>query len=264
MRENINERCMKFYRMLLKKPLREFQRVSSDVFVGENKIKCAHISKGVPTIVFENGFCSGMSCMKYWDSAFMELSKEFSLFAYDRVDDALSKKNIEDMRTHLEDKTEALRIMLEKKGLKAPYILVGHSLGGLYVQHFAKKYPNEVEGMVLVDAVYPEILTEESVKGSEENIVLDTNIAKMGEVILAMPDFDTKLMFILSATQEEHKKDNPDKVTMINRAIEKQKNYIKLYPFAQQTWIDCGHLIQYEKPESIVITVREMVKVLKK
>lgn len=254
---------MKLLRMLLKKPLREFQRVSSDIFIGENKIKCAHISKGAPTIVFENGFCSGMSCMKYWDSAFMELSKEFSLFAYDRVDDALSKKNIEDMRTHLEDKIEVLRIMLNKKGLKAPYILVGHSLGGLYVQYFAKKYPNEVVGIVLVDAVYPEVWTNESVKDSEENIVLDTNIAKMGEVILAMPNLDTKPMLILSATQEEHKKDNPDKVTMINRAIENQKNYMKLYPFAQQTWIDCGHLIQYEKPESIVLIVQEMVKVSK-
>jgi pimeloyl-ACP methyl ester carboxylesterase len=37
--------------------------------------------------------------------------------------------------------------------VQGPYLLVGHSLGGLNVRLFASKYPDEVEGMVLVDAV---------------------------------------------------------------------------------------------------------------
>lgn len=242
---------MKYYRMLLKKPSREFLRMSSDVFVGEKKIKCAHISNGTPTIVFENGFCSGLSCMKYWDSAFLELSKEYSLFAYDRSDEEIKSQEIEDITIHLEDTMQLLRTLLEEKGLQVPYILVGHSLGGLYMQYFAKKYPDDVAGIVLVDAVYP--------MGFEQDNVLDMNISKIGQAVLRMPSFGEKPMVILSATQEEHRKDKCDKVQMIDESIEHQKAYGKLYPHAKQTWVDCGHLIQYEKPDTIVNAIRTVI-----
>lgn len=244
---------MKHYRMLLKKPSREFLRMCSDVFIADKRIKCAHISNGEPTIVFENGFCSGMSCMKYWDSAFIELSYEYSLFAYDRIDEALAKHAIEDINSYLDDIMKNLRTLLERKGLKAPYVLVGHSLGGLTMQYFAQKYPDDVLGIVLVDAVYP--------KDSEENNVLDSNISKIGQAILELPRIVKKPMSILSATQVEYKKDNLDKVKEIDNSIKLQKEYMKLYPFAKQTWVESGHLIQYEKPDAIVDAVRKITEV---
>lgn len=246
---------MKLHRMLLKKPLREFLRMSSDVFVGEKKIKCAHSSNGLPTVVFENGFCSGMSCMKYWDSAFLELSKEYSLFAYDRIDEEIVRQEIEDIHMHLENTLKVLRMLLEGKKLKAPYVLVGHSLGGLYMQYFAQKYPEDVTAIVLVDAVYPTVSVE-----SEQKNVLDSNIYKIGQAVLNMPRLAEKPMSILSATQEEYKKDNPSKVKMVNESIRLQKEYSKLYPFAKQTWVDSGHLIQYEKSDAIVAALREIMK----
>ncbi len=239
--------------MLLKKPLHDFVRMSSDVFVGEKKIKCAYSANGAPTVVFENGFCSGLSCMKYWDSAFLELSKEYSLFAYDRSDDEIKSQEIEDISSHLEDTIELLRTLLGKKELKAPYVLVGHSLGGLYMQYFAKKYPDEVAGLVLVDAVYP--------NGFAQDNVLDNNIAKIGKVILEMPSFGQKPMVILSATQKAYRNDKCHQVQKIDDSIKDQKMYTKLYPHAQQTWVESGHLIQYEKPDVIVGAIREMINV---
>jgi pimeloyl-ACP methyl ester carboxylesterase len=41
---------------------------------------------------------------------------------------------------------------LAKAGIKSPYVLVGHSLGGLIVRVYANQYPKEVAGMVLVDS----------------------------------------------------------------------------------------------------------------
>lgn len=236
--------------MLLKKPSREFLRMSGDVFIGEKQIHCAHTSKGKPTVVFENGYCLGMSCMKYWDRAFLELSCEYSLFAYDRLDEEIATKEIEDIYSHLDDTSELLRSLLGEKGLKAPYVLVGHSLGGLYMQYFAKKYPDDVAGIVLVDAVYP--------RESEQDNVIDRNISKIGQAVLLMPSFGVKPMFILSAMQEEHKKDKCDNVKMIDESISHQKAYAKLYPQAKQIWVESGHLIQYEKPEAIIEAVREL------
>ena len=48
-----------------------------------------------------------------------------------------------------------LLVQLRDHGLPGPFLLVGHSLGGLYVQAFARNHPDEVAGMVLVDASSP-------------------------------------------------------------------------------------------------------------
>jgi len=47
---------------------------------------------------------------------------------------------------------------LHKSGVKPPYVLVGHSLGGLFVREFALRYPTEVVGLVLVDASHEDML----------------------------------------------------------------------------------------------------------
>jgi pimeloyl-ACP methyl ester carboxylesterase len=47
-----------------------------------------------------------------------------------------------------------LRSELKRRGIQPPYVLVGHSLGGLYMQYFARHYPDEVEGLLLVDSTH--------------------------------------------------------------------------------------------------------------
>src|SRR5205085_2666018 len=53
------------------------------------------------------------------------------------------------------DSVERLRKVLQKLNVPKPYILVGHSLGGLFVQYFARNFPTEVAGLVLVDSSTP-------------------------------------------------------------------------------------------------------------
>jgi pimeloyl-ACP methyl ester carboxylesterase len=45
-----------------------------------------------------------------------------------------------------------LHVLLERAGIAGPYVLVGHSSGGPYMRVFAARYPDEVAGMVLLDA----------------------------------------------------------------------------------------------------------------
>jgi pimeloyl-ACP methyl ester carboxylesterase len=47
--------------------------------------------------------------------------------------------------------------LLGNAGVAGPYVLVGQSFGGLYVRMFADRYPDEVAGMVLVDASHPDM-----------------------------------------------------------------------------------------------------------
>ena len=50
---------------------------------------------------------------------------------------------------------EELRATLRKEGLAPPYVLVGHSLGGLHLQLFARRYPQEVAALLLLDSSHP-------------------------------------------------------------------------------------------------------------
>jgi pimeloyl-ACP methyl ester carboxylesterase len=51
---------------------------------------------------------------------------------------------------------EELHTLLQRAGVAPPYVLVGHSKGGLYVRLYAHTYPDQVAGMVLVDAAHEE------------------------------------------------------------------------------------------------------------
>jgi pimeloyl-ACP methyl ester carboxylesterase len=48
-----------------------------------------------------------------------------------------------------------LHTLLERAQVPGPYVLAGHSFGGLYVQSFAAQFPDEVAGMVLLDSTAP-------------------------------------------------------------------------------------------------------------
>jgi pimeloyl-ACP methyl ester carboxylesterase len=47
-----------------------------------------------------------------------------------------------------------LRELLPAAGVPAPYLLVGHSLGGLYARHFAQRFPGEVAALLLLDPAH--------------------------------------------------------------------------------------------------------------
>ncbi len=50
--------------------------------------------------------------------------------------------------------TDELRELLNVAGVGAPYVLVGHSLGGLYARHYAQRFPDEVAGLLLLDPAH--------------------------------------------------------------------------------------------------------------
>jgi pimeloyl-ACP methyl ester carboxylesterase len=47
--------------------------------------------------------------------------------------------------------TDELRELLRAAGVPAPYLLAGHSLGGLYARHYAQRFPGEVAALLLLD-----------------------------------------------------------------------------------------------------------------
>jgi pimeloyl-ACP methyl ester carboxylesterase len=69
---------------------------------------------------------------------------------------------------------EDLHGLLEAAGVAAPYVLVGHSLGGLHVRRYARRYREEVAGMVLVEATPAEVTPVPAPKTAADH---DRNLA---------------------------------------------------------------------------------------
>nr|WP_316244877.1 alpha/beta hydrolase [Paenibacillus antibioticophila] len=102
---------------------------------------------GTPTIVFEAG--SGETSLS-WRGIPDALSEDATVVVYDRAGYAWSEQ-APSARSG-ENIVQELHEALQNAELPGPYILVGHSLGGMYVRLFAQTYPDQVTGLVLVDA----------------------------------------------------------------------------------------------------------------
>lgn len=102
-----------------------------------------------PTIVFESGFGDDLST---WDPVFDRLANHVSVFSYSRMGYSGTQDFVEtDGKRTATEIAKRLKQLLESAGAQPPYVLVGHSIGGLYVLKFAELYPQLTGGIVLVD-----------------------------------------------------------------------------------------------------------------
>jgi pimeloyl-ACP methyl ester carboxylesterase len=103
-----------------------------------------------PTIVLEAGL---MSTVLSWTGLQRELSKRYRVVSYDRA--GLGWSDLGPMPRTAERIVEELQTLLDRAGVPGPYILVGHSFGGLTMPLFAARLSEKVAGVVLVDPVAP-------------------------------------------------------------------------------------------------------------
>lgn len=213
-----------------------------------------------PAVVFENGLGGTMA---WWRKVLPGIAGDAACFAYNRPgygesDAARTPRD----GAHI---VEELRRALRSEGIAPPYVLVGHSLGGLYLQLFARRYPDEVAALVLVDSTHPR---QSEGRGAIEKQPLWVRVlvgifatdtikeelalaARTGEQVLRLPAPAGLPVFVLSASE-------PMKETseLARFANEKRADIARLYPGSRQIWVDSGHGIPLEKPEAVVSAIR--------
>ena len=121
------------------------------VNVGDHRLRVECTGVGSPTVVLESGLGDASF---YWARISAAVATTTRVCVYDRAGRGWSESapKPQDGLTIAAD----LHTLLAKSGNPAPYVLVGHSSGGVYVRIFAAKYPDEVAGMVLLDAQPPD------------------------------------------------------------------------------------------------------------
>jgi pimeloyl-ACP methyl ester carboxylesterase len=122
------------------------------VDVGTHRLYLVQVGQGTPAVIIEPG--RGQT-HEQWLDVQREVAKHTAVFAYDRA--GVGRSDPGPMPRHSQRMVAELRMLLEVTHVSPPYILVGHSFGGLNCQLFAKLYPQEIAAMVLVDSSYPEI-----------------------------------------------------------------------------------------------------------
>lgn len=107
--------------------------------------------QGSPTIILEAGQ-SDYSLI--WAYVQPEVSETTRVCSYDRAGYGWSEPGPLPRIATVE--VEELHTLLVNANIEGPYVLVGHSLGGMLVRVFAHNYPAEVVGLVLVDSFHEE------------------------------------------------------------------------------------------------------------
>jgi pimeloyl-ACP methyl ester carboxylesterase len=122
--------------------------------VGGHRLHIECTGKGGPAVVLQAGLGGSSSS---WAKIAPAIAATTTVCAYDRAghgqsDEAAGPQDGIALATDL-------HTLLERAGVPGPYVLVGHSSGGPYVRVFAAQYPDEVAGMVLLDAQPSDVFT---------------------------------------------------------------------------------------------------------
>lgn len=162
-----------------------------------------------------------------------------------------------------------LRSELRQRNIEPPYVLVGHSLGGLYMQYFARNYPQEVAGLLLVDSTNWDQQLSLDAQASTPYAGRSTVVlfmpwimrrelrdsAEAGLEVHASPPAVNLPTIVLSSTRMAPQETLDERV----RAERLQDDIAADFPGSDHESVqDSGHYIQRDRPDVVVEAIRRL------
>jgi len=130
----------------------DFPAAGEMVDVGDGRLMHFHaVGQGEVTVVFESGL-GGYS--EEWEDIAATLSDSARVVTYDRAGYGWSQPS--DAPSDADHIVVDLHAGLGRLRIRGPIVLVGHSIGGVYVRHYAATYPEGVAGLVFIDSSHEE------------------------------------------------------------------------------------------------------------
>jgi pimeloyl-ACP methyl ester carboxylesterase len=266
---------------------------------GDRKMYLECRGGGSPTVVFVSGLKGSAEDWKISTqqelAVFGEVVKITRACAYDRpgtpVGDKPSRSDPAPQPTTAGDAVADLHALLSAAGEAGPYVLVGHSYGGLVVRLYASTYPEDVSGLVLVDALSEGLRDAETpeqwtiqrklMEGEiRESLALYPALERIDpdrsfEEVRTAPPLRPLPMVVLSADRAW----GPQIPSMIAAGLlpagvppdfgyvtdaaqkEAQDRLAELVPNAKHVInTNSGHEIQKEQPQLVIDSIREVVE----
>jgi pimeloyl-ACP methyl ester carboxylesterase len=263
-------------------------------------LKCS--GTGSPTVVLVGGLRASADDWNFPDKSkpavFPGVSKFTRVCACDRpgtpVDDKPSRSDPVPQPTAAKDAVTALHALLIAAGETGPYVLVGHSYGGLIVRLYSSTYPKEVSGLVLVDALSEGLQDAETSQqwaiqrkliqnDDPESLALYRSLERIDvagscDQIRAAPPMHPMPIVVLSADRPWGPQVRsmiaagklpadvpPDFGYVVDAAQKKaQERLAKLVPNEKHiTHTNSGHEIHKEQPQLVIDAIRDVVEAVR-
>ena len=221
---------------------------------------------GRPVVVLESGMGPTMAT---WSPIFDDLAQFATVFAYDRP--GYGRSSSSQPPRSASDIAKKLHALLAQAHHEPPYVLVGHSAGGLYINAFARLFPNDIAGLVFVDATHPDWsdYLRQDHPFIYSTLITSTTIGHFGmrryeaEVISStrkdfdnLPDFPNVPVVILTSEKSS---------LLSTRAMQAkwsafQRDLASLSLNATHTVVaGSGHYIHQDRPEVVIEAVKSIV-----
>lgn len=240
---------------------------------------------GLPTVLIESGMGVPGAEDTTWRTVIDEIAKTNRVCIYSRAGLGRSDPAPDLPRISL-DVASDLKALLDQADIPGPYLLVGHSYGGIHIRTFASEYPNDVLGMVLIDATHPDQEEKwlaslpsqtpdepESVRRARGFLSrralatanpeqIDTKVS--GAMLQDSPDMGAKPVVILSHSASFRLDPTlPDHVSLRIESVsqELQRDFLKISSNSTlKKSVSGGHNLHAEDPELVVQGIRQALQ----
>jgi pimeloyl-ACP methyl ester carboxylesterase len=231
-------------------------------------------------------------------NVFYEVAGFTRVCAYDRpgvpVGEAPSRSDPVPMPITASDSVADLHALVAAAGIATPFVMVGHSYGGLVVRLYAMTYPGDVDGMVLIDAFSEGLRAGETPEEwANQKIILNGDLTEALKVypdierleadrsfdqVLAAPALQPMPLIVLSADHQwgplvpgliadgRLPADTPPDVGYVTDRAQKeaQAKLAALVPGAKHvTKTDSGHEIHKDQPGLVIDSIRDVVEAVR-
>ncbi|WP_171051645.1 alpha/beta fold hydrolase [Alteribacter natronophilus] len=215
----------------------------------------------LPAVVLESGYGDDSGT---WDPVVHSLSQLTKVFTYDRAGLGRSGPPPEGSRTS-RDMVAELKELLEHSSVEPPFVLVGHSFGGVNAQLYAAAYPDDVCGLLLVDATpgdYRErflpLMPEAFREAYHRQFTLEINDEEFGDSLRQLQGAALKQdlpITVLSAGKKDHYSQEAQALWHTMQKEMAGNSAASSFEIAENS----GHYIHKDEPELVVRAVRKLV-----
>jgi pimeloyl-ACP methyl ester carboxylesterase len=214
---------------------------------------------GSPTIVFENGM--GDNLATWFRTGIANAFPAVRSCVYDRLNTGTSDR---DPGRHTgADSVHDLHTLLGVADVAPPYLLVGHSHGGLLAAMYAGTYPTDVAGLVLLDPTPPTLADAlpalpapqradmiAADRRNPENLALFDTLHQAKALVPKIPNIAVTILASRDPTIPGPAMD------ILAKAM---RDFTEALPRGEVRWVDSGHYIHHDQPQLVIDEIQRML-----
>ena len=242
------------------------QATAARVDVGDHALNFHCKGNGSPTIVFENGL--GGNLGTWFQTGIADAFPSVRTCAYDRVNTGTSDR-VPTRHTGRESVRD-LHTLLGVAAVPPPYLLVGHSFGGLLAIMYAGTHPTEVRGLVLIDPSLPaqaelsDLIPEgeraAALAGEEqnpENVNFAETLVQAKALVPRIPDIPVLVLASTSPVDLPPSWPAADIMAARRKALQE---FSTALPRGELRDVASGHFIQTEQPRLVISEIQRVLQ----